>query len=210
MIESTYQNLDKPKFLPHLIQEVICINLATRTDRRVQVVKDFPYQFRFFTAQPHPTSGKQGCTDSHYAVVAWAKAQNLENVMIIEDDVFFLYDPANLPTVPSDWDLLMFGGLCTTISGVWHQPWTQGQFVCAHAYVVPSKSYDFILQNIDVSKGAEVCFDAQLAENFMGKHKAWMVTKQMIGQREDYSDLDLRVKWKNYEWLPVGSMNRMP
>lgn len=59
-------------------------------------------------------SGEIGVLMSHLEIVKQAKEQNLENILILEDDVFFTEEILKLDEymnlVPNDWDFIYFGG----------------------------------------------------------------------------------------------------
>lgn len=105
------------------------INLAERGDRRREMIREFrqftslglPPKAEFFTAvKPShqgnfPSLGARGCFLSHLGVLKAAKAQNFQNVLLLEDDATFtkgliqnqtrLLD--ELETTP--WDFVYFG-----------------------------------------------------------------------------------------------------
>ena len=59
-------------------------------------------------------SGELGVLESHLEIIRKCKEENIKNVLILEDDVYFTDEVLNLDDymskVPSDWDFLYFGG----------------------------------------------------------------------------------------------------
>ncbi|MGB0563955.1 MAG: glycosyltransferase family 25 protein [Spirulinaceae cyanobacterium] len=108
------------------------INLPQRTDRRAEITRelkkaDMPLEagkvelvtaIRPEVAFPFKSIGAKGAFLSHLKVLKMAKAANLKNVLIIEDDLQFTpdfkaYETALITELASqDWDLVQFG-YCT-------------------------------------------------------------------------------------------------
>jgi glycosyl transferase, family 25 len=113
------------EFFPHRV----CINLDRRPERweRMQArfaaagmgtVERFPaVDGRGGVPASWPfSSGAYGCLQSHLAVVREARAQELESILIMEDDVIFAEEFHNqfrerVRGLPDDWDMLFFGCL---------------------------------------------------------------------------------------------------
>ena len=59
-------------------------------------------------------SGELGVLESHLEIIRKCKEENIKNVLILEDDVYFTDEVLNLDDymskVPSDWDFIYFGG----------------------------------------------------------------------------------------------------
>lgn len=107
------------------------INLRERTDRRRAVEKEFKRigieipndKIRFYTSDSpteqkrFPTLGARGSFASHRAVLDLALKESLNNVLIIEDDIFLM--PAKEDHLTDlvhqlnniDWDIVYFGYL---------------------------------------------------------------------------------------------------
>ena len=69
---------------------IYCINLNTRGDRRNTVNKlftEYNIPVTYYVVDPHPTSGIQGCFESHTALINEAYKNNYDNILIFEDDV---------------------------------------------------------------------------------------------------------------------------
>jgi glycosyl transferase family 25 len=77
------------------IPKIFYINIDKRTDRRQEIEKELQ-QFNLldkaerFQAFYTPGQGILGCTQSHLAVIKLAKERNYPNVLILEDDFYFV------------------------------------------------------------------------------------------------------------------------
>jgi GR25 family glycosyltransferase involved in LPS biosynthesis len=108
----------------------VCINLDRRPERweqaraqfashRLDSVRRFP-ALDGYTLEAPPgwdgSPGAYGCLQSHLSVVREARRSNLPSILILEDDVVFDSDfndkfSRAIDQLPSDWDMLLFGGL---------------------------------------------------------------------------------------------------
>ena len=195
-INHTIINETNPRLYPDIVDEIICINLKTRPDRKDIMLENFPYPFKFFEAELHENPST-GCLESHLSIIRYAKEKKLKNIMIIEDDIKIVRD-LNIE-FPKSYSMLYFGGLCTGIYG-YEGEWTLGKVICTHAYIMNENFYDAILttqhtESIDL----EFC---KLSE----KYKYYITNKPRIIQRGDYSDVDKKIKWSKFSWNNVGEL----
>ena len=75
------------------IDKIYYINLNKREDRREQIEQElnaFDLKYERFEAIETPGFGIYGCGLSHLEVLKLARANNYENVLILEDDFTFL------------------------------------------------------------------------------------------------------------------------
>ena len=207
MIEEQVQNADKAKLWPHIIDEVVCINLSTRPDRRAKVLQNFPFQFRFFSATPH-SDPKTGCTQSHLDCIRYAKQKGMKNILVIEDDIRIASELC-IPSLPTAYDMLYLGGICIQMDYHLNDDWVKGGFVCMHAYVVNERFYDTLLGCIDYEHPEKI-LDAFLCEKVHMNYQVFMLKNFIFIQDEDWSDLEQRVKWKNFNWPEAGQMIDIP
>lgn len=74
-----------------LFGKIYCINLQSRPDRRMAVKEVFSKlnlgPVEFVTVTKHPTSGEQGCFESHILCVNMAYDAGVDRVLIFEDDL---------------------------------------------------------------------------------------------------------------------------
>lgn len=107
--------------------EIICITLSTRPDRRARAEKFFKelgIPVRFFVAQPHPLGGRYGCLHSHISVAWWLQKQLSHKpkfkAVVFEDDVIITdyYDEQQIAHAVKwmdeniiKWDLFFLGSI---------------------------------------------------------------------------------------------------
>ncbi len=107
----------------HFFDAIYCINLDQETGRWESVMDQcktlgIDNRIRRFAAIDTPTSSGIGRTLSHRAVVAEAKWQGLNNVLVLEDDVIFSRRIADVLAQglaelrEREWRLLSLGGSC--------------------------------------------------------------------------------------------------
>jgi len=196
-INDTVMNENKPSLYPDIVDEIICINLKTRPDRKDKMIENFPYSFKIFEAELHENP-IIGCLESHLSVIRYAKEKKLKNIMIIEDDIKIVGD-LNIE-FPKAYNMLYFGGLCTYIYGN-EGEWILGKVICAHAYIINENFYDIILSSISNTEPIDIEF-ARLSD----KYKYYISKKPRIVQRGDYSDIDKKIKWSKFKWNNVGEL----
>ncbi|HEX2452230.1 MAG TPA: glycosyltransferase family 25 protein [Vicinamibacterales bacterium] len=108
----------------------VCLNLDRRAERWARMRERFARHgisdvVRFSAvdgehadvpASWRGTAGAYGCLQSNLAVVTEARDRNWPDVLLFEDDVVFDDDlnvklPGFMAQLPSDWDMLFFGGM---------------------------------------------------------------------------------------------------
>lgn len=123
-------DVDREMNVNDFFPDKVCINLNRRPERWEQAVARFAAHqinsVRRFPALDGLTlevpsgwdgsPGAYGCLQSHLAVVREARRLDLSSILIFEDDVVFDSDfnskfSRYIRQLPSDWDMLLFGGL---------------------------------------------------------------------------------------------------
>lgn len=137
------------------IHETLCISLKDAEKRRVETISECEkvgITAKFYLPDRHPTSGVQGCLESHLYCIEYAKKHGLENVLIIEDDIQFDMDAINAMEpldFPEDFDMLYLGYHVNR--GHRHSKGIiklTAAFT-THAYIINKKMYDVVLDNIN-------------------------------------------------------------
>ncbi len=116
---------------PVKIARTVIINLPRRADRRARLEQHLHEHGQPFgpvswhaasdgsrMRKPpgwRDTRGALGCLASHRAVLEKAMRDGLDNVLVLEDDVFLFHNAAAgladfLAAAPADWQMLMLGG----------------------------------------------------------------------------------------------------
>ena len=120
LVDRVEQELQGPF---HFFDAIYCINLDQETGRWESVMRQckalgIDHRIRRFAAIDTPTSHGIGRALSHRAVVAEAKWQGLDNVLVLEDDVVFSRRIADVLAQglaelrERVWRLLSLGGSC--------------------------------------------------------------------------------------------------
>jgi len=186
------------------IHKIVYINLDHREDRRAEVEGElsqmglsgerFPAIFR--------KPGTVGCGLSHIAVLEKAKAAGWENVLILEDDFYFVVDKETVQrelcaffALNIPYDVVMFSYGCDTFTSVNDVVDKPIGATTASGYLVHHDFYDILLNNL--KEGS-----AQLQATGQHWHYAndqywkrlqqisnWYCFKTRLGkQRASYSD----------------------
>ena len=199
------------------INKIYCVNLERRPDRKKQAELEFSkhdidFEF-FYGVDGHNLSvsnstikpGHVGCVLSHLNLYKHLSRQEEGVYMITEDDVIFADGFINLfysliEQVPSDWQLLYFGGNHNGIplSMVSKNVHRLVKTYTTHCYLIKSSALKTVIENFEGENIYKKEVDVHLSDiqkilpcyGFF-PHLAW--------QREGFSDIEMRdVK---YEFL---------
>jgi glycosyl transferase family 25 len=185
-----------------IIEKVVYINLAHRTDRKqeveAQLLKVFPPEkIVRFDAIKHDKGGI-GCSMSHTGALELAIQNNWKNVLIVEDDLqWSKFEKGvkvfkNLLTNP--FDVIMLSGHDV----IYDKDTLKLQSCCARtAYLVNNHYYQTLLQNY--KEGLELLkkeFKNQNRGdrywNRLQKRDNWYLISNMCFQRPSFSDIERR------------------
>lgn len=140
------------------IPAIVCINLKSRPDRKEQVQKvfeehDIPVQY--FQAERHPTSGVEGCFESHRQVIRDHLASRPERkyMLVFEDDLASgqidaerLRGVLDFAESNSQWDLIFLGSRPEIFTYFvpprlvpGFKDFYQAKPLCAHAYLISQR-----------------------------------------------------------------------
>lgn len=212
--------------------EIYCINLDKRTSRWELAQNEFKKlgildRVKRFSAIDN-LGGKRGCFESHMKIIHMAKENNLKNVFIFEDDVYFKnYDQSKLMNAlncleTEDWNLFFLGGniinqdIDNKIEKKSDDLYQVNLPIYAiHAYAVNQSAYNRILRNhylkIDWEKQDIIShhkrvwsMDKYLGDKIDKKH---IMRNPMCFQKEGYSNINrevieqTKISIKSYEDL---------
>lgn len=188
---------------------IYCVNLDSRPDRWEEAQIEFKKigienDVKRFSAIKHP-NGATGCKQSHLNIIKEAKELNLDNVLIFEDDLFFVQtdlkmisDALNeLNTL--DWELFYFGATLCPHRGkitpvTQHIVKTNFAFT-THAYAINNTMFDFIL-----NKGPNFpIIDVFYCNQVVRRGKSFIINPMSCIQRESYSDIEKH--HADYWWM---------
>jgi hypothetical protein len=194
---------------------VLCINLASRTDRRAQMIawaqqEQLPVHFLDATAMP--SNPVLGCRLSHRRCIEYARDCGWRRVLVLEDDVYSLISPLRerlppkLPTI--EFYLAFLGAVPVDLPNGWNQPepgWMLFSGWCGHAYVVSDSAYSLLLgqlDKLDHQQQQETTKPIDELYHDIGLQylKSFLCWPMALGQRAGRSDIDQREKWANGQW----------
>lgn len=182
--------------------EKFLINLKRRDDRLKLI--NLPFNYKIFEATdgkvkyvdyPKNEQGFMGCLDSHRRLFSFAKENDINTIMILEDDVivcddFIIKLKKVMSELPDNWDLLYLGG------------WNVGEKIkysdsldvakkvyTTHAFIVKNKFFDTIINQIN-SRDWKV--DVLLSE-VLEKGNCFICNPTIAWQREGYSDIENKI-----------------
>jgi glycosyl transferase family 25 len=100
--------------------DIICINLDSRRDRREyaeSVFIKYNIPARFLTVTKHPQGGVYGCFDSHMQIVLDAYNQDKDYILVFEDDILptetyselHIINAINFMKTEKKWDVFYLG-----------------------------------------------------------------------------------------------------
>jgi GR25 family glycosyltransferase involved in LPS biosynthesis len=192
------------------IQNIFYINLDSRPDRRSFFEKEIQkvgLTARRFNAIKHKV-GALGCSMSHLYLLKYAKQQNLDHILIMEDDIMFLKSETFINSINNflsseiDFDVLLLAG---NNMG----PYTKIHDFCVKikkcqtttAYLVKKHYYDTLIKNI--ADGIKLLALNLTSLNDYAIDQYWnrlqlqdnwcLLTPLTITQRPSYSDIERRI-----------------
>lgn len=162
--------------LNNFFDKVFYINLERRNDRRIKVeetlinsgIKNFErfegvdgqqIDFSKYKKEIKLLKGELGILETHISLIQKAKDENLQSILIFEDDILFTNEIGKvkeyLESVPSDWDMIYFGGnhrYGKTPVKINDKVLKINKTVSAHCIGIRSTMYDTILALISDRK----------------------------------------------------------
>jgi GR25 family glycosyltransferase involved in LPS biosynthesis len=192
------------------IKNIFYINLDKRTDRKIHIEKQLKlvnWSAHRFPAILH-SFGHLGCSLSHLTLLKYAKNNNLDHILILEDDVTFLNPSLFLDNLNqflkthTNFDVLLLAGnnignyeriddCCVKVS----------QCQTTTAYLVKNNYYDTLIKNYENSINLLQLYPNKLdhyaIDQFWKKlqkiHNWFLLTPLSVVQRPDISDIEKRV-----------------
>jgi GR25 family glycosyltransferase involved in LPS biosynthesis len=186
--------------LEDFFKDAFYINLDDRLDRKEHMDKELAKQglsnfIKRYSAIKAEVKSPENCVrasgTSHRNLIQYAKDNNLENILIVEDDIFFkeggLYiieaSLCNLQKIPN-WDIYymsanIFDNPLTLVDK--HLLKVSGCY-CVHAYGVNNRAYDRLLQYDPMTCPP---IDAYITQNRFEKYAAFPLA---VSQYDSVSD----------------------
>jgi GR25 family glycosyltransferase involved in LPS biosynthesis len=189
------------------IKYIFYINLDRRTDRKEcieQQLKVLNWQATRFPAILHK-NGAIGCSLSHLALLKYARGNNLEHILILEDDVTFLKPALFLNNLNNflhnrkDFDVLLLAGnnmgvyekIDESCVKVTHCQTTTAYLVKKHYYNTLIHNFErgIYLLNMYPNRKNQYAIDEYWCL-LQKLHKWYLLTPLTIIQRPDISDIE--------------------
>ena len=193
--------------MSHHIDKIIYINLEKRKDRKQQIEEElnkFELPFERFDAISTEHMGILGCTQSHLEVYKLAKQRKYKNVLILEDDFFFLVSKKELEEELTkffdsqfDYNVCMLSYNVTKSKEVKHYDFVRKilENQSASGYIVNENYYDTLIALYEwaiplLQKTGEHCNYAndQCWKSLQPKDKWFYFVKRIGKQRDGWSD----------------------
>ena len=192
------------------LTNIFYINLESRLDRRLffeNQMKTVGFKAERFEAIKH-NIGAIGCSLSHLHLLKYARHNNLDHILIMEDDIMFLNPKIFINNLNecllnhSDFDVLLIAGnnmgdytrldnYCVKISKC---QTTTGYIVKKHYYDKLIENYEDginkLLQNIKYRHNYTI---DQYWNKLQLIDKWYLVTPLTVTQKPDYSDIEKRI-----------------
>lgn len=133
------------------IHAAVCISLKNNTEERERVITEctkYNFEPKFYVPEKHPTSGEQGCLESHLYCIKYARDNNLENILILEDDIRFEETDLSNVKFPKKYDMIYLGH--NPLTGYRHNKnfIKINSTLTTHAYILHRSMYNYVLENI--------------------------------------------------------------
>jgi hypothetical protein len=172
---------------------IYVINLKERKDKRKYIQHELEkrkMKFQFFLADRHPTSPKRGCLESHFTILKKTISEKKSNqLFLLEDDAKFCGSFAQLKKVPSDWDMLYFGGTVFRVIDRKHDGWPRIQTWTTHAYMINLSNQELI-QDLLQMEFYDGEIDRYYLEKIHPKYNCYMADPMIMIQKEGFSDIE--------------------
>lgn len=142
------------KILGIKIQEVICISLIDAEKRRNETIdecKKFNFTPKFHIVEKN-INPVLGCLESHIFCINYAKQNNLENILILEDDIRFdmnVFKSLKHINIPNDFDMIYLGYNPNRGHRIGDNLLHLISTFTTHAYIINHTIYDYVLDNIN-------------------------------------------------------------
>lgn len=201
--------MNSEDILKTYFDRVVVINLDRREDRWKAVQEKLakinwpfkePERFSAYDGDKLPTpigwtsgKGTWGCLLSHREVLARAIQDRVQNILVLEDDIFFAPDFETrvvdfLKVVPADWDQIMLGGQFFEHSKVYDiSPEVRKVSLChrAHAYAVRGRFMSYMYSKLCSAYGHV----DHILNTFQDRFNVYTPRHFLIGQDGSPSDI---------------------
>jgi len=196
---SWHQKMDNT--MQDFFDRIYVLNLDRRTDRWAGIQKQLHHAcitkaVRFPAIDKKP--GWMGCLESHLTMLRQALADNVKNLLILEDDAELYPDWIPIwregsKQIPEDWDMLYLGynlepTACVPPTRVSSHMLHLNDALTTHAYAINGKCFEKLIEYIVALVGAGIPIDVIYARNFTNI-KAYGIYPMLFRQSVSVSDI---------------------
>ena len=205
--------------LNEFVDQIYCINLERRTDRKEIFLKKLTEEAEtstdnltfikaidgttipnedmaeeFHAGWPHYTKGAWGRAVSHINAVKDAKEKGYKKILIFEDDVTFINDFKTnyklfYDNQPGEWDTLWLGANFVSRPRVLNDYVGSANSYAAHAYMLTEKTFDMIT-GWAINAPIDIFYCNSLQNEF--RATTYHALPRICGQFKGYSDTEGR------------------
>jgi hypothetical protein len=214
VLNNTNINRDEKKIFEYF-DKTVCINLKRREDRRnffSEQQKNLDLgRFTYFDAidgkevyskyQTNLLPGELGVLISNKEIIKFAKNENLETILIVEDDCVFNNEIKNfnnlIDYIPEDWDMIYFGGNHSHTNNnlrINDKVIKITNSFAIHCVAIKSTVFDEILKLLNnYDKQIDVLYC-----EIQKRHNVYCFYPSIAKQKIDFSDIQNRIVDYNY------------
>ena len=166
------------------------IYLKNKKDKKIKIKrlirkKNLNILFNTVTLHENP---QKGCLESHCNLIEQYHNKK-DYILILEDDVHFIRNiPYNIE-LPSEWDMLYFGGTVKVSSNKYNDNWTRVSTWSTHSYIVNLTNSKLVEKILD-ARNQEYAIDNYYINHIHSKFLCYMITPMVAIQRDGYSDIE--------------------
>jgi GR25 family glycosyltransferase involved in LPS biosynthesis len=194
--------------LTDFFQKSFCINLDRRLDRWIKVSEEFKkYKFKNINRFPgidgnnlknNTTllNGELGILQTHIELLKKCKEDNIQNILIFEDDVFFSpkIDKIQyyIQDIPQDWDMIYFGGNHTygqPLELVKNNIYKLNFTVSLHCVALKNTIFDEVLSLLEKKEKQVDNYYTEIQKRF----NCYGIYPNLAFQQKDYSDIQNKI-----------------
>jgi len=203
--------------LDKYFDKIYCINLDRRKDRWEETENELKKWGLLDQVERYPAvdgvsldnpysinNGELGILTTHINLISDAKEKNYENVLILEDDIEFTKNIINvdkyMELVPTDWDMIYFGGnhnkhMGKRVDMINDKIIKLNETYGIHCVAINNSMYDVILKTIPkIMKPIDVYYS-----DLQKSYECYGFNPSIALQRVGYSDIQNKVM--DYKWL---------
>lgn len=194
------------------VNNIVCINLASRTDRKEHMIrqaKEKHFPLTFYTARYVEDDPERGRFQAHLSVIKNAKTKGYRNVLIFEDDAKIWTKSLSIAAPPDNWKMLYLGGNVQKVieedSTNTSEIWKRVHCLTTHAYIVRYYMYNQILQEAPKYIG-KMSLEEFYCQHIHPHFATYMVTPELVTQIEGWSDV--KKKHVTYNQILTKRLNQ--